>query len=88
MADSRMRIERLVVRMRGIPEPRARGLAAGLGEVVLRQLSSSLVLATRPPTVAQVERVDAGTVTLSSREQIAAHIAGAVAAQVSPVEGD
>lgn len=87
MAERRLRIERLVVRMRGVGEPLARELAAGLGEAVLRRLDESGALAAQAPGSRHVEQVDAGSVTPSTRARLAAQLADAVGEHLGPPKG-
>jgi hypothetical protein len=88
VAERRLRIDRLVIRTRGISEPDARALASGLGEAVLRQLSESRQFTQQPPGTHHVERVDAGVMPASRRDQVASHLAGAVLSHLLPVDGD
>lgn len=88
MPDRSVKIDRLVVRMRGVDEAQAREAVAGLGEAVLRRLDASGVPGTLPPGVRHVERIDAGAVQLSGRDGIATQVADAVAAQLRSRTGD
>jgi hypothetical protein len=88
VAERRLRIDRLVVRMRGAGEPQARQLVAGLGEAVLRRLGASSVLGAQTPVALHIDRVDAGSLGPSSPERVAAHLADAVAARLPPPKGE
>ena len=87
MPDRRLRIDRLVVRMRGVCEPQARELSAGLGEAVLRQLNDGGALAAQSRTTQHIQRIDAGSVVFSTPDRVAAHLADAVKAHLPP-KGD
>jgi hypothetical protein len=78
VTDARLRIERLVVRVRGMDEARARSLASGLGPGILRHLAPAVSGAAG----GRVERVDAGTVAFTGGEQAAAAVAAAIAARL------
>ena len=88
MVERRLRIDRLVVRMRGIAELKAREFVTGLGESVLRRLENSPAISAQPQGVRRIERIDAGTIALSSRERLATHLADTVAAHLPPQKGD
>jgi hypothetical protein len=88
MAERRLRIDRLVVRVRGVGEPQARELVAGLGEAVLRRLHESGALGAQAPGTGHIERIDAGSIAPTTRERIAAHLADAVRAQLAPPKGE
>jgi len=84
----RLRIDRIVVRMRGVTESQARSLAKGLSDAVLRRLSGSPALGARSPGTQHIAKIDAGSVTLSSRDRIATHLADSVIANLPPQKGD
>lgn len=88
MPDRRLKIDRLVVRMRGVGELQAREVVAGLGEAVLYRLAESGAPGALPPGSRHVERIDAGPIALSSRGGIAAHVADAVTAHLPRRTGD
>jgi hypothetical protein len=62
--------------------PQARDVVAGLGEAVLHRLSALPVLGTQRPGSQHIQQIDAGSITLSSRDGMAAHIADTVAAHL------
>jgi hypothetical protein len=88
VGERRLRIDHFVVRMRGVAEPQARELAAGLGEAVLRRLMESSAIGSGLPGVQHIERIDAGSVALASRDRLATHLAKSVMAHLPPAKGD
>jgi len=78
VADRRLRIDRLVIRVRGVREPEARRLGAALAPAILHQLGT--VLDGPRPSSGHVDAIDAGTVTLAGRDRTATAIADRVAA--------
>jgi len=87
VADTRVRIDRLVVRVRGVPESSARGMVRALGTSVLRHLGTAVTQAPPPAPLTRVDRVDAGTIRFANQEHAAKAIATAVIARLS-ADGD
>jgi hypothetical protein len=85
MANTSLRIERLVVRVRGLDETGARELALRLGPVVLRELAPN-VLRMSAGDLHGVERIDAGRVTFAGAERTATKVAAAITARL-PLPG-
>jgi hypothetical protein len=88
VVERRLRIDHLVVRMRGVAEPQARELVAALGEAVLRRLNDSSAIGSQLPGVRHIERIDAGSVALTCRDRLARHLADSVMAHLPPAKGD
>lgn len=82
MASGRVRIDRLSVRVRGLHEADARNLAAGLGAAVMERLNP-LVINAEGPRLTRVDVVEAGTLRLASRDQIADAVAQAVTSHLT-----
>lgn len=86
MADSRIRIDRLVIRVRGGSESHARGMVKGLASSLLRELSSGISQNTT--TASFFDHVDAGTVQYNGAEQTGAAVAHSVSRQLSAERKD
>jgi len=87
VTDARLRIDRLVVRVRGMDETRARELASALGPGILRELGPVVSRLSAGDSPSRVERVDAGSVAFAGGERTAAAVAAAIAARLPRPKG-
>ena len=68
--------------MRGLREADARGITAGLGAAIMERLSPLVTDAPRP-RLSRVDVVEAGTLRLTNRDQIADAVAEAVSSHLA-----